>query len=362
MSVPFVDLKAQYLSIKDEIDEAIQHVLDTTQFIGGQIVKDFEESFADYVGVDHCVSCANGTDSLEMALKALGVGEGDEVIVPALTWISTAEAVNNVGAEPVFVDILQDEFTIDPTLIEDKITSKTKAIIPVHLYGLPARMPEIMAIAKKHNLKILEDCAQAHGASIDGQKVGTFGDISSFSFYPGKNLGAYGDAGAMVTNDSELALRLKQQANHGQLTKHDHRIIGRNSRMDTICAAVLSVKLRHLEKWTEQRIAHARKYTALLQTVQKPVVPEGYRHVYHLYVIQSDNRDELMAKLKAADIGCAIHYPSALPFVEAYKYKSHSTSDFPIASHVTERILSLPMYAEMREGVEEVCHLINKFD
>ena len=355
MSVPFVDLKSQYLSIKEEIDEAISNVLNSTQFIGGQFVKDFEASFAEYVGVSHCVSCANGTDSLEMALKALGIGEGDEVIVPALTWISTAEAVNNVGAEPVFVDILSNEFTIDPKLIEDKITDRTKAIIPVHLYGLPARMPDIMAIAEKHNLKILEDCAQAHGASIDGKTVGTFGDIASFSFYPGKNLGAYGDAGAMVTNDAELAVQMKQLANHGQIRKHDHKIIGRNSRMDTMHAAVLNVKLRHIERWTEQRIACAKRYNELLSAVQKPIVPEGYRHVYHLYVIQSDIRDELMAKLKAADIGCAIHYPTALPFVEAYKYKGHLTSDFPIAAHATSRILSLPMYAEMGEGeIQEV--------
>lgn len=355
MSVPFVDLKAQYLSIKGEIDEAIQHVLETTQFIGGKIVKDFEQSFAEYVGAEHCVSCANGTDSLEMALQALGVGKGDEVIVPALTWISSAEAVNNVGAEPVFVDILTDEFTMNPKLIEEKINNKTKAIIPVHLYGLPARMPEIMAIAKKHNLKIIEDCAQAHGASINGQRVGTFGDISSFSFYPGKNLGAYGDAGAMITNDSELELKLKQLANHGQLRKHEHRIIGRNSRMDTICAAVLNVKLGYIETWTEQRIAHASTYNGLLNNVQTPTDPDGYRHVYHLYVIQSEIRNELMDKLKAAAIGCAIHYPAALPFVEAYKYKRHSTNEFPIASKVIDRILSLPMYAEMnRKQMEEV--------
>ena len=349
MSVPFVDLKAQYLSIKDEIDEAIASVLNSMQFIGGQVVKDFETSFAEYVGTSHCVGCANGTDALELALRALGIGEGDEVIVPALTWISSAEAVNNVGAEPVFVDILEDECTIDPKLIEQKITSKTKAIIPVHLYGLPARMPGILKITKKHNLKVIEDCAQAHGASIDGKKVGTFGDVSSFSFYPGKNLGAYGDAGAIVTNDESLASTLKQLTNHGQLRKHDHRIIGRNSRLDTMHAAVLNVKLRHIDKWTEQRIANAQRYNELLQSVQTPVAPAGYRHVYHLYVIQSENRDQLMANLKAADIGCAIHYPTPLPFVEAYKYKDHQPEDFPIATQVTSRILSLPMYAEMGE-------------
>ncbi|MCP4458485.1 MAG: DegT/DnrJ/EryC1/StrS family aminotransferase [Cytophagales bacterium] len=349
MSVPFVDLKAQYLSIKDEIDEAISTVLNSTQFIGGQIVKDFELAFANYVSVNHCISCANGTDSIELALQALGIGEGDEVIIPALTWISTAEAVNNVGAEPIFVDILADECTINPHLIEEKITDKTKAIIPVHLYGLPARMPEILEIAKKHDLRIIEDCAQAHGASIEGKKVGTFGDAASFSFYPGKNLGAYGDAGAVVTNDDGLAENVRRLSNHGQLSKHDHQIIGRNSRMDTMHAAVLSVKLRHIESWTEKRIAHAKRYTEFLTSVQTPVVPVGHRHVYHLYVIQSDKREELMNKLKKEGIGCAIHYPTALPFVEAYSYKNHGQNNFPVAERVTSRILSLPMYAEMGE-------------
>ncbi len=347
MSIPFVDLKAQYLSIKDEMDETIAHVLNSTQFIGGQIVKDFELSFAEYIGIDHCVSCANGTDSLELALQALGIGDGDEVLVPAVTWISTSEAVNNVGAEPIFIDILNDEFTIDPELIEERITSKTKAIIPVHLYGLPARMPEILEIANKYKLKVIEDCAQAHGASIEGKNIGTFGDVASFSFYPGKNLGAYGDAGAVVTKNQEVAENIRQLANHGQLSKHDHKIIGRNSRLDTLQAAVLSVKLRHIENWTKQRIAIADRYKELLETVQNPVTPEGYRHVYHLYVIQSEKRDELMKKMKSEGIGCAIHYPTALPFVEAYSYKNHCQNDFPVATKVTSKILSLPMYAEL---------------
>lgn len=360
MSVPFVDLKAQYLSVKNEIDESISNVLDTTQFIGGQIKSDFESSFAEYVGVDYCVGCGNGTDSLELAMQVLGIGKGDEVIVPAHTWISSAETVNNVGAEPVFVDILSDEYTIDPSLIEAKITSRTKAIIPVHMYGLPARMPEIVAIAAKHNLKVIEDCAQAHGASINGKTVGTFGDVASFSFYPGKNLGAYGDAGAVVTNDQKLAEDLRRLANHGQLAKHDHKIIGRNSRLDTLHAAVLSVKLRHIEAWTEQRITNAARYSSSLKKVKTPVVPEGYRHVYHLYVIQSDYRDALMSKLKAQGIGCAIHYPTALPFVEAYKYKGHVEKEFPVASQVTSQILSIPMYAELTQAqTSEVVSLMD---
>jgi len=361
MSIPFVDLKAQYLSIKPEIDAAIQSVLDQTTFIGGNEVAQFESEFAAYAGATLCIACANGTDAIEMALKALGIGAGDEVIVPALTWISTAGAVNNVGAEPVFVDVLSGERTLDPRLIEQKITSKTKAIIPVHLYGLPARMPEIMAIARKHNLRVIEDCAQAHGAAIDGKLVGTFGDVATFSFYPGKNLGAYGDAGAVITNDAALAERIKRLANHGQLQKHDHKIIGRNSRLDTLQGAILRVKLRHLERWTEQRIVVAKQYEDQLKHGGKPHVPAGYRHVYHLYVIETPEREALMQQLKAQDIGCAIHYPVPLPFVEAYRHKGHKAGDFPVAEKLCREILSLPMYAEMGDtAIERVCSIINQ--
>jgi dTDP-4-amino-4,6-dideoxygalactose transaminase len=360
MSVPFVDLKAQYLSIKPEIDAAMASVLDRMTFIGGSEVATFNEEFAIYAGVKHCIGCANGTDAIEMALKALGIGPGDEVIVPALTWISTAGAVVNVGAEPVFVDVLADQRTIDPALIEDKISRSTKAIIPVHFYGLPARMPEIMRIAEKHSLKVIEDCAQAHGASINGKKVGTFGDLATFSFYPGKNLGAYGDAGAVVTDNDQLAETISRLANHGQLSKHDHKIIGRNSRLDTMQAAILRVKLRYLEKWTEQRIAVAKHYSEKLKGVVSPVVPEGYRHVYHLYVIETSDRDAFMSKMKATDIGCAIHYPVALPFVEAFRYQNHLAGDFHSAEKLCREIVSIPMYADMGiKEIEEVVSYIN---
>ena len=349
MSVPFVDLKAQYLSIKPEIDEAIQRVLDQTTFIGGEEVKRFEEEFATYAGITHCIACANGTDAIELALKALGIGPGDEVIVPALTWISTAGAVVNVGAEPVFVDVLLDQRTINPDQIADNINSKTKAIIPVHSYGLPARMPEIMAVANQHGLKVIEDCAQAHGASIDGKKIGTFGDIATFSFYPGKNLGAYGDAGAMLTNDFQLAENMRRLANHGQLSKHDHQIIGRNSRLDTLQAAILRVKLKHLEKWTEQRIRVASQYSKKLKGVRTPLTPDGYKHVFHLYVIQSERRDELMSRLKEQNIGCALHYPTPLPHLPAFAYQAHKRGEFPNAEQLCDEILSIPIYAEMNE-------------
>lgn len=362
MSIPFVDLKAQYESIKTEIDQAISSVIDQTAFIGGSIISDFEKDFAEYVGVNHCIGCANGTDAIEMALKALEIGEGDEVIVPALTWISTSGAVNNVGAEPVFVDVLPEERTINPQLIASKITSKTKAIIPVHLYGLPARMNEILSIARKHDLKVIEDCAQSHGAEIDGKRVGTFGDVATFSFYPGKNLGAYGDAGAIVTNDEQMANTCRMMGNHGQLSKHDHQIIGRNSRLDTMQAAILKAKLPHVEDWTESRIQVAKWYDEKLIGVVKPTVNSKMRHVYHLYVIESAERDELMMKLKEEKIGCAIHYPTPLPHLKSYRYQGHKKGDFPVSEKLCSEILSLPMYAEMSEGdVDRVCDSINEF-
>lgn len=360
MSIPFVDLKAQYESIKDEIDDAIASVINQTAFIGGRAIQEFENDFAAYVGVDHCVGCANGTDAIEIALKALGIGKGDEVLVPALTWISTGGAVNNVGAEPVFIDVLSDERTIDPSLMEAKITSKTKAIIPVHLYGLPARMKEIMVIANKYNLKVIEDCAQSHGAEIDAQRVGMFGDAATFSFYPGKNLGAYGDAGAIVTNDAELAAKCRMIGNHGQLSKHDHQIIGRNSRLDTMQAAILKAKLPHLEKWTEARVQVAKWYNQKLNGITKPTIPTGMRHVFHLYVIEIEKRAELIQKLKEANIGCAIHYPTPLPHLKSYEYQGHKVGDFPVAEKLSSEILSLPMYAEMSEQqVEQIASIIN---
>ncbi len=359
MSVPFVDLKAQYETIKEDIDKAIAEVITSTSFIGGELIRSFESDFAKYVGVEHCIGVANGTDAIEIALKALGIGEGDEVIVPALTWISTAGAVNGVGAEPVFVDVLESERTIDPELIEEKINAKTKAIIPVHLYGLPARMDEIMQIAKKHDLKVVEDCAQAHGAEVNGKRVGTIGDIATFSFYPGKNLGAYGDAGAIVTNDEELTRSCRMIANHGQLTKHDHRVIGRNSRLDTMQAAILSAKLPYLVQWTDERIRVAGCYNDKLESVVKPVVPEGFKHVFHLYVIQTKSRDELMGRLKEVNIGCAIHYPTPLPFLKSYAYKIHQKGDFPSAEKLCSEILSLPMYAELsEEEIDWICEVI----
>ncbi len=347
--IPFVDLTAQYQSIKEELDAAMQSVIDTTAFIGGDYAAKFEREFAAYLGVEHCVACANGTDSLEILLQVLGVGPGDEVLVPAISWISTSEAVSTLGGTPVFVDVDPVYYTIDLDQVEAAITARTKVIIPVHLYGQPVDMPRLMKIANEHGIKVLEDCAQAHGATIQGQKIGTFGHCASFSFYPGKNLGAYGDAGGMVTNDATIALIARQISNHGQEGKHNHLIEGRNSRLDGLQAAVLSVKLPHLEQWTEARIANAKRYDALLADsgLTLPKVLEDGRHVFHLYVIRSQARDALMQQLQDHNIGTAIHYPTALPFLACYAERGYQASDFPVAHQVTQEILSLPMFAEL---------------
>ncbi|EAY31991.1 DegT/DnrJ/EryC1/StrS family aminotransferase [Microscilla marina] len=359
MHIPFVDLKAQYLSIKTEIDEAIAQVLEDTSFVGGTLVKQFEEAFASYIGTKHCIACANGTDSIEILLQAMGIGAGDEIVVPAVSWISTSEAVSTVGATPVFVDIEPEFYTIDPIKIEAKLTSKTKAIIPVHLYGQPANMPAIMEIAQKHDLKVLEDCAQAHGASIEGKNVGIWGDCASFSFYPGKNLGAYGDAGAMVTNAPALAEKARRIANHGQLLKHDHQIEGRNSRLDTLQATILSTKLKYLNKWTAARIHNAHRYSELLDnsSVIVPKIRTNAQHVFHLYVIRSTQRDQLNDYLKSKGIATGIHYPTALPFLPCYQSQNNTVDHFPVAAQYQNEILSLPMYAELAE--EQVTFITN---
>ncbi len=356
MKVPFVDLKAQYHSIKEEIDSSIHHVLDNTSFIGGQLVREFEQTFAGYIGIEHCVSCANGTDAIEIALQALGIGPGDEVIVPAMSWISTAEAVNTVGATPVFVDVLEKKHTINPALIAEKITPSTRAIIPVHLYGRPADMVEVMDIAARHNLKVIEDCAQAHGAQVAGQTAGTFGDAATFSFYPGKNLGAYGDAGCIITHKTEVAEKCRMIANHGQKEKHQHQMTGRNSRMDTLQAAVLGVKLRHIERWTNQRIAHAEKYNDQLEGAGIPLPDRtDVRHVFHLYVVQLHNRDEVKARLAEKGIATQVHYPQALPLLPPYA-GYNKQSDYAVAAELASCGLSLPMYPELTtEQIEYVC-------
>lgn len=349
MHVPFVDLYAQYESIKESVDEAILNTIKNSSYIGGQSVKDFEQAFANYIGVKEVIGCANGTDSIEILLQSYGIGAGDEVIVPAASWISTSEAVSTAGATPVFVDSEEGYFTIDPLLIEKAITPKTKAIIPVHLYGHPADMPAIMKIAEQHKLIVIEDCAQAHGAKINGQPAGSFGHAASFSFYPGKNLGAYGDAGCMATNDPAVAVKARMIANHGQQGKHNHVTEGRNSRLDGMQAAILSAKLPKLEEWTEKRITNALFYNEVLKDagIELPCIKNNYRHVFHLYVIRVNDREAVKQKLADAGIETAIHYPQALPFLDCYSDRGFSPVDFPVAYKDQGRILSLPMFAEL---------------
>jgi dTDP-4-amino-4,6-dideoxygalactose transaminase len=356
--IPFVNLKQQYLNHQSEIDKAIAEVINETAFISGKYANTFENEFAYYLGIKHVMSCANGTDSLEILLKAFGIGPGDEVIVPANSWISTSESVSTVGAQLVFVDALPLKYTIDTSLIERKITKKTKAIVPVHLYGCPADMDEIMALAKRYNLIVIEDCAQSHGATYKGKKTGTIGHASSFSFYPGKNLGAYGDAGAMATNIDDVATHCRMLANHGRLGKHDHGIEGRNSRLDGIQAAILSAKLPFLEEWTNARIANAEIYSKLLANtkLELPYTPQDCRHVFHLYVIKVENRNEVQEQLKARNIETGIHYPIALPLLKAYQHLGFKAEDFPVSSSQQSKLLSLPMYAEMtKEQITYVC-------
>lgn len=353
MSIPFVDLQRQYQEIKGEIDAAIAAVIEKSSFIGGPYVKAFEESFARFCATKHCVGVGNGTDALYIALKALGVGAGDEVITVANSFIASSEAITLAGARVVFVDIDPKTYNIDVGQIEEKITKQTRAIIPVHLYGQPADMDPILLMAKKYGLKVVEDAAQAHDAEYKGRRVGSIGDIGCFSFYPGKNLGAYGDAGAIVTNNDELALKARMFANHGRIDKYDHEIEGVNSRMDGLQAAILGVKLRHLPKWSDHRRKNAYLYNDYLKNtgLLTPVEIADVKAVYHLYVVRvgAGTRKELQDKLKKKGIATGIHYPIALPNLKAYGYLNLGDADYPQATKASHEILSLPMCPELSE-------------
>ena len=363
MKIPFVDLHAQYLAIKQEIDTAIAEVIAESAYIRGPHVDAFEGAWARALGVKHCVSCANGTDAIYIALRGLGLKPGDEVITSAHSWISTSETITQAGGRVVFCDTDEESFTIDPADIERKITPATVGIIPVHLYGQPADMGAIMAIAKKHNLWVIEDCAQAHLAKYKGQYVGSFGNAATFSFYPGKNLGAYGDAGCVVTNDDRLADWMATFARHGG--KGDHMMEGINSRMDGLQAAILNTKLPHLPAWTEARRRVAARYDELLEDVGDVITPKvecDRQHVYHLYVIRTENRDALRKYLSQADISTVLNYPKALPFYPAYAYLGHVPKDFSAAYFNQARILSLPIYPEITdEMIEFVVDQIRAF-
>jgi len=355
-SVPLANLHAQYKSIKTEIDNAIEEVILNSAFVRGTYVERFEEEFAQAIGTSHCVSCGNGTDALYIAMRAIGLKPGDEVITTAHSWISTSESITQAGGKVVFCDTDLDSFNIDPKAIESKITPQTVGILPVHLYGQPADMKAIMSIAEKHNLWVIEDCAQAHLARCVGQKVGTFGQAATFSFYPGKNLGAMGDAGAIVTNDAELAKQMAMVARHGGLRKGDHLIEGTNSRLDGLQAAILSVKLKYLAEWTKLRQEKANIYNHALDNVAGILTPKNqvnYEHVYHIYAVRHENRDQLARILSKHDIQTTINYPVALPFLPAYKRYKHKSADFPNAWHNQSRILSLPIYPELDSNQQQ---------
>lgn len=366
IKVPFADLHAQYLSIKSDIDSAIAKVIKKSAFIRGPFVDAFEKDFASAVGADYCVSCANGTDALYISMHALGVKKGDEVITTAHSWIATSETITQTGGQVVFCDTDTDTFTIDPRMIESKITSRTVGIIPVHLYGQPADMKAIMTIAQKYKLWVLEDCAQAHFAKYNNKMVGSFGVAAGFSFYPGKNLGAMGDAGAIVTSDKALSERMAMFARHGGLVKGDHRIEGINSRLDGLHAAILSVKLKRLEDWTLARRRVAAVYDRELSGLRGLELPKeavGRDHVYHLYVIRHANRDGLKRFLAGKGIETVINYPVALPFLPAYSQLNAKPDDFPNAYRNQAMVLSLPLFPEITqeqqlyviESIKEFC-------
>lgn len=364
-TVPFLDLKAQYRQLEAEIMPALREVCENCTFSLGPTVSAFEERFAEYCAVAHCVAVNSGTSALHLALRCLNIGPGDEVITVPMTFVATAWAISYVGATPVFVDIDPVTRTMDPRLLDAAITARTRAILPVHLYGQPADMADILRIAEQHRLPVVEDAAQAHGARHLGRRVGGLGRLGCFSFYPGKNLGAMGDAGAVVTNDAALAEQMAMLARHGGLVKHQHHIEGVNSRLDGMQAAILSAKLPHLDAWTEARQAAAEVYDAGLNQIEDVVVPEvapGRSHVYHLYTIRHPRRDALAAHLNANGVQTAINYPTALPFLPAYARFGHRPEQFPNAHRDQGQILSLPIFAEItRQQQDEVIDLVRTF-
>ena len=360
MKVPFVDLKVQYQSIKPQIDAAIEDVLSNTAFVGGSRVKGFEDSFAALYGVKHCISTANGTDSIYIILKMLGIGAGDEVITTAHTWISTSETISQTGATPVFADTEPGYFTISPAAVKEKITARTKAIIPVHLCGQMCDMDELLALAKAHDLYVIEDCAQSHFSEYKGIRAGLMSVAASFSFYPGKNLGAYGDAGCIITNDDELAAKMRMYKNHGAIVKHEHKMEGINSRLDGLQAAILNVKLDYILDWTDKRRAAAALYTELLSEVKEvttPIVREDTKHSFHLYMIKTPQRNELRKYLAEHGVTTGLHYPKILPVLEAYSRPQDDPAQFSDAMGNQDQILSLPMYPEL--SVQQIHHVAN---
>ena len=362
--IPLVDLKAQYAAIKPEIDAAMQRVVNNTSFILGKEVIEFEKNFAAFCHAQYCIGVDSGTAALHLALLLCDVKPGDEVITTTHTFVATAEVISVIGAKPVFVDIDPRTYNIDPGQIERAITPRTKAIIPVHLYGQPAEMDAILDIARKHNLRIIEDAAQAHGAEYRGRRAGTMSDLACFSFYPGKNLGAYGDAGALVTDDAELAERARMLRDHGRRSKYEHQIVGYGYRLDALQAAILGAKLPHLESWNARRRAIADYYTELFTNLDiiPPYVPAHITPVYHIYCIRARDRDGLQKHLKERGIETGIHYPIPLHLQPVYQNLGYHAGDFPHAEKAASEILSLPMYPEITDSqVNQVVDGVREF-
>ena len=363
MQVPFVDLSALHAPLQPTILRAIDQVVSQGVIMGGEAVAAFEADFAQYIGTDCCISCANGTDALEIILRALEINAGDQVIVPANGWMSAAEAVRLVGATPVFVDSHPHTYTMNPDEVVTHLTERTRAIIPIHLYGFAADVSELVELAHSHDIKVIEDCAQAHGAAIGNRKVGSLGDVAAFSFYPTKNLGALGDGGAMLTSDAALARKLRSIANHGQIARDQPIRLGRNSRMDALQATVLSIKLPYLDEWNRQRRHLARHYRQRLEntSLTLPILPAGERHVHHLYVVRVKGRDQLQRYLAEHGIITQIHYPTPVPALAPFCTLPSAQEVFSVATRQAPELLSLPLHPAMSEDtVDYVCDILTR--
>jgi dTDP-4-amino-4,6-dideoxygalactose transaminase len=364
--IPFVDLQAQYDAVRDEILAAIAGVLDSMHLFLGPRQQAFERDFAELCGCSECIAVSNGTDAIELALRALGVGVGDEVITPPNSFIATAEAISAVGATPVFADVDPRTATLDPARLAERVTERTRAIIPVHLYGKPADMDGITAVARQHGLAVVEDACQAHGARLDGRRIGSLGDLACFSFYFSKNLGAYGEGGAVTTNNPELAERVRVYHDHGSRVRYEHEVVGRNARMDELQAAVLGVKLPYLPAWNERRRANAAQLSAALVGTSVGLPERGGPDVYevfHLYVVTHPQRDELKQFLLDRGINTGIHYPMPIHLQPAYAFLGHSAGDFPVSERLAREVLSLPMYAELtQEQIGRIAAAVHEFD
>ena len=359
MNVPFIDFSKQYETIKDQIDIGLKNVFKKGNFILGEEEKIFETQFANYCDTKHAVGVNSGTDALYLAMSALDIGVGDEVIIPTFTFIATALCISYTGAKPVFVDIEDETYNIDPQKLEEVITDRTKAIIPVHLYGQPANMDEIVSIARKHNIAVVEDACQAHGATYQGKKTGSLGDIGCFSFYPTKSLGAFGDGGIIVTKSDEISEKVQMLRDYGRTGRYEHKVKGYNSRLDTVQAVILSAKLEHLNEWNKMRNSHAAYYCELLNDVPGvtvPVIKENRTHVFQTFAVRVSDRDAILEGMKAKGIGVLIHYPIPVHLQEAYSDLGGKKGDFPVSEQVADEILSLPMFPHMnRDQIEYVC-------